>query len=153
MDERLELCFEALMCRHNALKGIKSDVSPVHWQYGAIARLGKGETIDKYLENGYSTISLGYIGLYELTKLMKGVSHTDPAGKDFALRVMNRLRGACDKWKAQTGLGYLIVYGSQVFNMDLVMTSVVILAAAAVVMYQLVLWVEKILNRFWGKGS
>ena len=67
------------MCRHNALKGIKSDVSPVHWQYGAIARLGKGETIDKYLENGYSTISLGYIGLYELTKLMKGVSHTNPA--------------------------------------------------------------------------
>ena len=106
LDERLELCFEALMCRHNALKGIKSDVSPVHWQYGAIARLGKGETIDKYLENGYSTISLGYIGLYELTKLMKGVSHTDPAGEDFALRVMNRLRGACDKWKAQTGLGF-----------------------------------------------
>ena len=106
MDERLQLCFEALMCRHNALKGIKSDVSPVHWQYGAIARLGKGETIDKYLENGYSTISLGYIGLYELTKLMKGVSHTDPAGKDFALRVMKRLRGACDKWKAQTGLGF-----------------------------------------------
>lgn len=106
LDERLELCFEALMCRHNALKGIKSDVSPVHWQYGAIARLGKGETIDKYLENGYSTISLGYIGLYELTKLMKGVSHTDPAGEDFALRVMNRLRGACDKWKTQTGLGF-----------------------------------------------
>lgn len=106
LDERLELCLEALMCRHNALKGIKSDVSPVHWQYGAIARLGKGETIDKYLENGYSTISLGYIGLYELTKLMKGVSHTDPAGEDFALRVMNRLRGACDKWKAQTGLGF-----------------------------------------------
>ena len=106
LEERLSLCFEALMCRHNALKGIKSDVSPVHWQYGAIARLGKGETIDKYLENGYSTISLGYIGLYELTKLMKGVSHTDPAGKDFALRVMKRLRGACDKWKAQTGLGF-----------------------------------------------
>ena len=106
LDERLELCFEALMCRHNALKGIKSDVSPVHWQYGAIARLKKGETIDKYLENGYSTISLGYIGLYELTKLMKGVSHTDPAGEDFALRVMNRLRGACEKWKAKTGLGF-----------------------------------------------
>ena len=106
LDERLELCYEALMCRHNALKGIKSDVSPVHWQYGAIARLKKGETIDKYLENGYSTISLGYIGLYELTKLMKGVSHTDPAGEDFALRVMNRLRGACEKWKAKTGLGF-----------------------------------------------
>ena len=106
LDERLELCYEALMCRHNALKGIKSDVSPVHWQYGAIARLKKCETIDKYLENGYSTISLGYIGLYELTKLMKGVSHTDPAGEDFALRVMNRLRGACEKWKAKTGLGF-----------------------------------------------
>ena len=106
LDERLELCYEALMCRHNALKGIKSDVSPVHWQYGAIARLQKGETIDKYLENGYSTISLGYIGLYELTKLMKGVSHTDPQGEDFALRVMKRLRGACEKWKAKTGLGF-----------------------------------------------
>ena len=106
LDERLELCYEALMCRHNALKGIKSDVSPVHWQYGAIARLEKSETIDKYLENGYSTISLGYIGLYEVTKLMKGVSHTDPKGEDFALRVMNRLRGACDKWKAKTGLGF-----------------------------------------------
>lgn len=106
LDERLELCYEALMCRHNALKGIKSDVSPVHWQYGAIARLQKGETIDKYLENGYSTISLGYIGLYELTKLMKGVSHTDHVGEDFALRVMKRLRGACEKWKAKTGLGF-----------------------------------------------
>ncbi len=106
LDERLELCYEALMCRHNALMGIKSDVSPVHWQYGAIARLQKGETIDKYLLNGYSTISLGYIGLYELTKLMKGTSHTTDEGKDFALRVMRRLRGACDKWKAQTGLGF-----------------------------------------------
>lgn len=94
------------MCRHNALKGIKSDVSPVHWQYGAIARLGKGEVIDKFLENGYSTISLGYIGLYEVTKLMTGVSHTDPVGEDFALRLMNRLRGACDKWKAATGIAF-----------------------------------------------
>lgn len=106
LDERLELCYEALMCRHNALMGTKSDVSPVHWQYGAIARLEKGETIDKFLENGYSTISLGYIGLYEVTKLMKGVSHTTPEGKEFALRLMNRLRGACDKWKAQTGIGF-----------------------------------------------
>lgn len=106
LDERLELCYEALMCRHNALKGIKSDVSPVHWQYGAIARLPKGETIDRFLENGYSTISLGYIGLYELTKLMKGVSHTEPEGTEFALRVMNRLRGACEKWKAKTGIGF-----------------------------------------------
>ena len=84
MDERLQLCFEALMCRHRALKGVLSDVSPVHWQYGAIARLEKGEPIDKYLEGGYSTISLGYIGLYEVTKLMKGVPQTDPVGEEFA---------------------------------------------------------------------
>lgn len=106
LNQRLELCYEALMCRHNALMGIRSDVSPVHWQYGAIARLPKGERIDKYLMNGYSTISLGYIGVYEMTKLMKGVSHTDPAGKEFALRVMNYLRGTCEKWKADTGLGF-----------------------------------------------
>ncbi|MGN0467387.1 MAG: anaerobic ribonucleoside-triphosphate reductase [Acutalibacteraceae bacterium] len=105
-EERLELCFDALMCRHNALKGIISDTSPVHWQYGAIARLDKGEKIDKYLENGYSTISLGYIGLYECTKLMKGVSHTDPAGTDFALKVMTTMREHCEKWKKETGLGF-----------------------------------------------
>lgn len=111
LDERLQLCYEALMCRHDALKGIRSDVSPVHWQYGAIARLEKGEVIDKYLEKGYSTISLGYIGLYEMTKMMKGVSHTTPEGKEFALRVMNYLRAACDKWKQQTGLGFAL-YGT-----------------------------------------
>lgn len=75
-DERLKLCYEALMCRHKALEGVVSDVSPIHWQYGAIARLKKGETIDKYLHNGYSTLSLGYIGLYELTYLMTGESQT-----------------------------------------------------------------------------
>lgn len=106
LDERLELCYEALMCRHNALVGVTSDVSPIHWQYGAIARLKKGEKIDKLLYNGYSTISLGYIGLYEVTKLMKGVSHTDPEGLDFALRVMNHLREATDRWKEQTGIGF-----------------------------------------------
>ncbi len=106
LDERLDLCYEALMCRHNALMGTTSDVSPIHWQYGAIARLGKGEKIDKLLMDGYSTISLGYIGLYEVTKLMKGVSHTDPEGLDFALRVMHRLRDACDKWKAETGIAF-----------------------------------------------
>ena len=111
LDERLELCYEALMCRHNALKGIKSDVSPVHWQYGAIARLKKGETIDKYLVGGYSTLSLGYIGLYEMTKLMKGVSHTEPEGEKFAVQVMEYLRAACDKWKADTGLGFAL-YGT-----------------------------------------
>lgn len=106
LDERLELCFEALMCRHKALKGIRSDVSPIHWQYGAIARLDKGEKIDKLLMDGYSTISLGYIGLYEATKLMTGVSHTEPKGTEFAIKVMNRLRKATDGWKTETGLGF-----------------------------------------------
>lgn len=105
-DERLNLCYEALMCRHTALEGTISDTSPVHWQYGAIARLEKGETIDKYLHDGYSTISLGYIGLYEVTKLMKGVSHTTEEGSEFALRIMNHMREACDKWKKETGLGF-----------------------------------------------
>lgn len=111
MDERLQLCYEALMCRHNALMGTLSDVSPVHWQHGAIARLQPGEKIDKFLLNGYSSISLGYIGLYEVTKLMKGVSHTTPAGKEFALRVMKHLRAACDKWKEETGIGFAL-YGT-----------------------------------------
>ena len=106
LEERLQLCFDALMCRHNALMGTLSDVSPVHWQYGAIARLGKGEKIDKYLMDGYSTISLGYIGLYEVTKLVKGVSHTTPEGEKFALKVMNTLRAHCEKWKKETGLGF-----------------------------------------------
>ncbi len=106
LEERLELCFEALMCRHHALHNVISDTSPVHWQYGAIARLNKGETIEKYLHNGYSTISLGYIGLYELTKLIKGVSHTHEEGTEFALRVMKCLREHCEKWKKETGLGF-----------------------------------------------
>ena len=111
MDERLALCFEALMCRHRALQGTISDTSPVHWQYGAIARLDKGEVIDKYLMDGYSSISLGYIGLYEATRLMKGVSHTDETGKEFALRVMKRMNEACAQWKAETGLGFAL-YGT-----------------------------------------
>ena len=106
LEERLSLCFEALMCRHRALEGTLSDVSPIHWQYGAIARLQKGEKIDKLLHNGYSTISLGYIGLYEVTKLMKGVSHTEPEGAEFALKVMKRLRKATDTWKEETGIGF-----------------------------------------------
>lgn len=106
LDERLELCFEALMCRHNALKGTLSDVSPIHWQYGAIARLKKGETIDKLLMDGYSTLSLGYIGLYETTIAMLGESHTTKKGKEFALKVMKHLRNATDEWKAATGLGF-----------------------------------------------
>ena len=103
-DERLELCYEALMCRHKALEGVVSDVSPIHWQYGAIARLKKGETIDKYLHNGYSTLSLGYIGLYELTYLMTGESQTSGKGKEFALKVMYHMRDAAEKWKEETGL-------------------------------------------------
>ncbi|MDD3221161.1 MAG: anaerobic ribonucleoside-triphosphate reductase [Clostridia bacterium] len=110
-DERLDLCFEALMCRHKALEGTLSDVSPIHWQYGAIARLEKGEKIDKLLHGGYSTISLGYIGLYEVTKVMKGVSHTTPEGQDFALRVMNHLRSATDRWKQETGIDFSL-YGT-----------------------------------------
>ena len=110
-DERLQLCYEALMCRHNALIGVKSDVSPVHWQYGAIARLKKGETIDKFLMGGYSTISLGYIGLYELTKLMKGCSHTAPEGTEFALKVMQYMKNKCAVWKEQTGIGFAL-YGT-----------------------------------------
>lgn len=106
MEERLSLCFEALMCRHHALEGTLSDVSPIHWQYGAIARLEKGKKIDKLLHDGYSTISLGYIGLYEVTKLMTGVSHTDPKGLEFALKVMSRLRLATDTWKDNTGIGF-----------------------------------------------
>ena len=111
LDERLELCKEALMCRHYALLGTKSDISPIHWQYGAIARLEKGEPIDKLLYGGYSTMSLGYIGVYEMTKLMTGLSHTDPIGREFAMKVMNHLRETTDKWKAETNIGFAL-YGT-----------------------------------------
>ena len=111
LDNRLDLCFEALMCRHNALKGTLSDEAPIHWQHGAIARLKQGEVIDPLLMDGYSTISLGYIGLYEVTKAMKGVSHVEPEGEAFALKVMHRLNDATKKWKAETGLGFGL-YGS-----------------------------------------
>ena len=111
-DERLDICREALMCRHHALLGITSDISPIHWQYGAIARLDKGEKIDKYLMGGYSTLSLGYIGLYELTKIMKGVSHTDPeVGLPFATKVMQHMKDKCAEWKKETGLGFAL-YGT-----------------------------------------
>ena len=111
LEERLDLCFEALMCRHNALKGIRSDVSPIHWQYGAVARLDKGETIDKLLYGGYSSISLGYIGLYEVTKLVKGCSQTAPEGEDFALRLMKHLRATTDRWRRETNIGFAL-YGT-----------------------------------------
>ncbi len=111
-DERLDLCREALMCRHHALLGVTSDISPVHWQYGAIARLAKGEKIDKYLKDGYSTLSLGYVGLYELTKVMKGVSHTDEEeGTPFATAVMQHMKDKCAEWKKETGLGFAL-YGT-----------------------------------------
>ena len=111
LDERLQLCFEALMCRHNALKNVRSDSSPIHWQYGAIARLPKGAPIEPLLYGGYSSISLGYIGLYEVTKLMRGCSHTEPGGREFAMQVMNRLRAACDGWKKETNIGFAL-YGT-----------------------------------------
>ena len=110
-DERLEICKEALMCRHYALVGTKSDISPIHWQNGAIARLEKGEKIDKYLYGGYSSISLGYIGIYELTKLMKGVSHTTKEGHDFAIKVMKHLNETIEKWKKETNIGFAL-YGT-----------------------------------------
>ena len=110
-DERLDLCYRALMCRHNRLKGTLSDVAPILWQYGACARLKKGETIDKLLVGGYSTISLGYAGLYECVKYMTGKSHTDPSATPFALRVMEHMNEACSRWKAETSIGFGI-YGT-----------------------------------------
>lgn len=106
LDERLDICFEALMFRHKRLRTVISDNSPTHWQYGAIARLPKGASIEPLLYGGYSTISLGYIGIYEMCLAMKGVSNTDPVGKEFALRVMKHLRETCDKWKAETNIGF-----------------------------------------------
>ncbi len=110
-DERLDLCYRALMCRHNRLLGTPSDVAPILWQYGALARLKKGETIDKLLFGGYSTISLGYAGLYECVKYMTGKSHTDPAAKDFAIAVMQKLNDACNTWKKQENIDFS-VYGT-----------------------------------------
>ena len=111
LKERLELCKEALMCRHYALLGTASDISPIHWQYGAIARLKKGEKIDKLLYGGYSTMSLGYIGIYETTKLIKGVSHTTKEGHDFAIKLMKELRQTVDRWKKETNIGFAL-YGT-----------------------------------------
>ena len=112
-DERLDLCYRALMCRHNRLKGTLSDAAPILWQFGALARLKKGETIDKLLYGGYSTISLGYAGLYECVKYMTGKSHTDPSATQFALDVMKYMNQACDRWKAETNIGFSI-YGSPI---------------------------------------
>ena len=106
LDERLELCKEALLLRHESLKGTIADVSPIHWRYGALARLKSGEKIDKLLENGYSTISLGYIGLYECVVALIGQTHTSKEGNELATKIMERLREACDSWKEETGLGF-----------------------------------------------
>lgn len=111
LDERLELCHRALQCRHERLRGTVSDVAPILWQNGAIARLDKGETIDKLLYNGYSTISLGYAGLCECVRYMTGVSHTDEKGKPFAIKVMKKLNDACAKWKTEENIDYS-VYGT-----------------------------------------
>ena len=111
LNERLELCHRALLCRHERLKGTISDVSPILWQYGALARLEKGEVIDKLLFDGYSTISLGYAGLYECVKYMTGKSHTDPEAKPFAIAVMNRLNDACKAWKAASNIDFSL-YGT-----------------------------------------
>ena len=111
LDERLELCHRALRCRHERLLGTKSDVAPILWQHGALARLKKGEKIDRLLYDGYSTISLGYAGLYEMCVRMTGKSHTDPEGREFALAVMNRLNEKCKEWKAAERISYS-VYGT-----------------------------------------
>lgn len=111
LDERLELCRRALMCRHERLKGTLSDVAPILWQHGALSRLKKGETIDKLLYGGYSTISLGYAGLFECTKYMTGKSHTDPEATPFALKVMQKLNDACAKWRSETNIDFSL-YGT-----------------------------------------
>ena len=112
-DERLELCYRGLMCRHERLRGTSADNAPILWRHGAIARLGKGEKIDKLLYGGYSTISLGYAGLYECVKYMTGKSHTDKDATPFALEVMKYMNKKCDEWKAKTNIGFSI-YGTPI---------------------------------------
>ena len=111
LDKRLEIVKKALLFRNSLLQNVKSDNSPIHWQYGAIARLKKGESIKKYLENGYSTLSVGYIGMYEAAMCVKGVSHTTEEGKEFALKVMNRIKEAADSWSEETGMSFSL-YGT-----------------------------------------
>ena len=111
LEKRLEIVKKALLFRNSLLKNVKSDNSPIHWQYGAIARLKKGESIQKYLLNGYSTLSVGYIGIYEATKCVKGVSHTTKEGKEFALKVIKTIKDAADKWSEETKMAFSI-YGT-----------------------------------------
>lgn len=106
LDRRLEICYEALMLRYKLLKGTTTDISPIHWEFGALTRLKKGSKIDEVLKNGYATISLGYIGLYEATKFMTGTTHTTKIGEKFALKLMNKLKQATETWKEETGLGF-----------------------------------------------
>ena len=116
LDQRLELCKEALLTRHKMLLGTKSDVSPIHWQHGAIARLEKEESIDSLLKDGYSTLSLGYVGIYEMVQAMLGESHTTKKGEEFALAVMKHMNETCQKWKDETGLGFSL-YGTPAENL------------------------------------
>ncbi|WP_291651289.1 anaerobic ribonucleoside-triphosphate reductase [Clostridium sp.] len=116
LNQRLELCKESLLTRHNMLLGTLSDVSPIHWQHGAIARLEKEEKIDKLLKDGYSTLSLGYVGIHEMVQSMLGASHTSEEGEKFALAVMNHMNEACQKWKEETGLGFSL-YGTPAENL------------------------------------
>lgn len=116
LEQRLELCKEALMTRYKLLKGTLSDVSPIHWQYGGLGRLKKGEVIDSLLENGYATLSLGYVGIYEMVQAMLGISHTTKEGEEFALEVTKYMRSKCDEWKKDTGLGFGL-YGTPAENL------------------------------------
>ena len=108
LDERLELCFEALMCRHYALVGIRSSISPLHWEHGALSRMEKEERIDKMLLNNYSIITLGYMGIYETTKLIKGVSQAEKEGREFALKTIKHLKNAVEKWKKETNIAFVL---------------------------------------------
>ena len=116
LEKRLQLAKKALLLRFELLKNVTSDCSPIHWQYGAIARLKPHEKIDKFMDNGYATLSLGYIGVYEATKLIKGVSHTDPVGTAFALKLMDVLKDSVAEWKAETGIGFAL-YGTPAENL------------------------------------
>ena len=116
LDNRLSLVYEALMCRYKSLKGVKAKVSPIHWMYGGISRLKANDTIDKYLDNGYATLSLGYIGLYETSILMTGKSHTTEEGENFALKLMNKLKDKVIEWKKSTGIGFAL-YGTPAENL------------------------------------
>lgn len=122
MDERLELCHKALKCKHNRLKGVVSDVAPILWQHGALARLDKGETIDDLLYHGYSTISMGIAGLYEMVYYMKGESHTTEIGREFGLKVLQYINDQCKKWKAEEDIDYS-VYGTPRISMGGVMET------------------------------